>query len=707
MPLIVIAPRATAPSATEAAPEPVETVSAVDEAAGWESPRAVAEAEPPLDDDREADDFDRDEAERAPTRVLGATRRLAPAVPVAEEEIIDVESWDVVDAPRRDEPAVSHDQEDPGRERSGGWLGRLFGGSRRLRSLTVDAPSQIDPASDPVAEGPQAPPELQPEAPGGWGRVIETPEVGAVAPGSRRLDPAHSDPPSGGFRQSDPATEEAEAPPEPQSEADEGSEPGTPEFEPGRPAADAPPRRSAGWFETGPAVEPSQRRPEPEPDRDFGEPHMPGRPAGARGGGPAASTRDWPTVSDILAAQGARPKARTSERSRPSATRSATRRPAPTASAEPGSWSVPLWLGWLPTAAVSLGLGGLAAAASWAWTVDAYNAGVVAERLGLPEGASFKPLPEGVAPGRTSWWATTATHLVQWAAFLDRHADRPADAEEARELIRRAAEASPLQATARFALAHPLPGDPGPPPLPRSLGQSRDVVALTWAGRQLLADGRKAAALRAYRDALEMAARTDLTRPVAPAFLDDAATRRYALPSEDLLAGVVRDLSGQPSWSYKDWEAIVPRGTAAPLVVARVLRDLGSGDAEAALDAVLAETDTDPGPDSGAAGAAVRVAARAEALALKGRWAEAEERYREAIELMPVDVVQRAWWFNVADLALRRNDDSTHLKALEAAKNTDLKDEVTLRAAVALQKEAGPNAQRPVLRTARAPVGRP
>jgi hypothetical protein len=360
---------------------------------------------------------------------------------------------------------------------------------------------------------------------------------------------------------------------------------------------------------------------------------------------------------------------------------------------------VPLWLGWLPTATLALGVGAAGAAASWQWAVDGYNAGLVAARLNLPAGARPRPLPEGVEPGRTSWWATTATHLAQWAAYLDRQADDPARAGEVRDLLQHAVEASPLQPTARFALAHPLPGDTDPPQLARSLGQTRDVVALAWAGRQLLASGRKDAALRAYREALGMAARTDLARAVAPAYLDDLQGRRFALPSEELLGSVVRDMAGQSAWSYKDWSGVVPRRTAAPLVVARVLREQGGADDEAALEAALAEDE--PSEPATGAEAAVLVAARAEALALKARWGEAEETYRRAIELMPVDVVRRAWWINVADLDQRLNEESKRLKALEAAKNTDLKDEVTLRA-VELQKASGLASQRPPLRTARA-----
>ena len=434
----------------------------------------------------------------------------------------------------------------------------------------------------------------------------------------------------------------------------------------------------------------------------------PGRlkePVGSAG----ASTANWPTVSDILAAQGVRRAPRPETEPQASAPRTAFRSvtvgtEAPTDPHEPACWSVPLWLGWLPAAAASVGLVAVGAGAAWTWSVDGYNAGVVAARLGQDGsgavlGPNARPLPEGVVVGRTSWWATTAHNLANWAAFLDRTAADAAQTGEARGLIDRAVEASPLEATARFALAHPIPGEPDPG-LARGLGQTRDVVALAWSGRQLLTAHKVEAARAAYRAALEMAARSDLARAATPAFLDDAPNRRYALPSEELLATVVRDMASQTAWTYKDWADVVPRGTAAPLAVARVLRETGSADADAALAVALAEADSGAADGVGAE-AAVRLAATAEALALKGRWADADDRYRRAIDLMPADVVQRSWWINVADIAVRLNEEPKRLKALEAAKSTDLKDEVTVRA-VDLQKASGLGA-RPVVRTARAP----
>jgi hypothetical protein len=320
----------------------------------------------------------------------------------------------------------------------------------------------------------------------------------------------------------------------------------------------------------------------------------------------------------------------------------------------------------------------------------------VASRL-ADDSKPSNPLPEGVAPAAPSWWRTTASHLLTWAAYLDRSTDDPAAADQAKILLEGAGRISPLYPSVRYAAAREGSGS-GSPPLATSLGQSRDVLSLTWAGRQLLAAGKKDRALAAYRDAVAMAARPDPSRLHAPAFLDDAQLRRYALPSEDLLGAVIGDMASNRQWSYRDWSSVLPSGTAAPVVAARVLRDQGNPDADAALDAALADAETGHVEVAGSGPAeataeAIRLAAGAEALAMKHRWAEADERYRRAIPKMPVDQVRRSWWLNVADIALRLNEESKRTEALDRAKGADPKDVITVRA-VDLQRTSGVVAQR-------------
>ena len=70
------------------------------------------------------------------------------------------------------------------------------------------------------------------------------------------------------------------------------------------------------------------------------------------------------------------------------------------------------------------------------------------------------------------------------------------------------------------------------------------------------------------------------------------------------------------------------------------------------------------GPDRRSA---LALAARAEAFALKSRWKESEQQYRRAIELIEDETIKRSWWFNLADIELRLDDESQRQTALRAA----------------------------------------
>lgn len=425
------------------------------------------------------------------------------------------------------------------------------------------------------------------------------------------------------------------------------------------------------------------------------------RPAPATDPGTARTgiTRDFPTVGEILAAQGVRTSPTSSE-APPTRKRLETARPIPTTATTPRHWSLPLWLGWLPLALLSLGLSAAAVLAGLVWSRDAYNANQVARRLN-GDVTKAKPLPEGVAPTGGGWWRSTAMHLLEWAAYVDHQTDDPAArAEEARGLVERASQASPLHSTVRFALSE------GPSEvektdgneLTRKLAQSHDVMTLTRTGHRLLELGKKDAALKSYSAALEMAALTDIRRPSTPLFLDDSQIRRYALPTEELLGQVIRDMAGSTSWGYDTWSDALPRGTAARVVAARVLRERVSPDADRALDDALDEFAVPRPPvaemsPSASLDEAVLLATEAEALAMKQRWSESEERYLRAIDLMPVDSIRRSWWLNLADIALRLNEEATRQKALDSAKSTDPRDPITQRA-VELQKKSGYAAQK-------------
>src|SRR4029077_20450157 len=119
--------------------------------------------------------------------------------------------------------------------------------------------------------------------------------------------------------------------------------------------------------------------------------------------------------------------------------------------------------------------------------------------------------------------------------------------------------------------------------------------------------------------------------------------------------------------------------------------------AEAALDALIAESDAVSPPGFPRA---LQLAAKAEALALKQRWSEADQHSRQAIDLMPDLTVRRSWWVNVAEVALRQNDELSRQKALGAARGNDPNDEITRRA-VELLKDYGVRTERVDGRTSR------
>jgi tetratricopeptide (TPR) repeat protein len=316
---------------------------------------------------------------------------------------------------------------------------------------------------------------------------------------------------------------------------------------------------------------------------------------------------------------------------------------------------------------------------------------VVANRL-AQVGAKADPLPRWVQPPDPKWWKTTPAHLMLWALWLDRMLDDPTAVEASRELLGTAAQAAPLQAQVRFALARQEPGLAGSPAaVPVSnLALSRDVLPLAWTGHQLLAAGKKDAAKRAYRLALEMASTTDLSRLAPPAFIDDTQIRRYALPGENLIGPIVRDMADSTVWTYAEWSAAVPPDAVARVAAVRVLRERSGADAEVALESLAAEGDP-VGPQG--TSLALAIAAQAEALALKQRWGEADQRYRRAINLMPNPMIRRSWWVNLAEIALRQNDESARQKALEAARGSDPNEEITRRA-VELLKDYGVRTER-------------
>lgn len=406
-----------------------------------------------------------------------------------------------------------------------------------------------------------------------------------------------------------------------------------------------------------PAPDPTDRPDEPRPEP---EPRHPG------------SSREWPSVQDLLRAHAS--TANTTSTRRPPR-RVGKSQAVPTEALQPASWSLPLWLGWVPSTLFVAGAGLAAVAISCVWSADARSAGSVADLL-TRGGNEVKPLPDTVAPPSGAWWKSTASNLMLWSYYFDKRSTaEPLNVDLAEELLNAAAKASPLQAPVRFALSRRGGGGGGA--LLQSLGLSRDIVALTWSARQWYEAGKKDAAIKSYRAALEMAAAAALERTTTPAFDDDPQIKRYRLPGEELVGQVVRDMSERSGWSFAEWSRALPPSALVHLAAARVLREHGSPDSQTALEAILNHLDE---PPPAGTPLALHRAAQAEALALTSRWKEAEPRYREAIALMTRDTVKRSWWMNLAEVAQRLNDEEARQKSLESAKGESAHDEIAERA---------------------------
>ncbi len=398
------------------------------------------------------------------------------------------------------------------------------------------------------------------------------------------------------------------------------------------------------------------------------------RPAEETGNG--ADCQEWPSASEILAAHRAAERCR----AQPAARKRSGFHDLPTDAREPGQWVLPAWLAGPPIALFVLVCGTASCILSSAWASDSYSASIMTERLvGAQSVGSRRPLPDGVVPPDGSWVRTTAQHLVHWGLYESRSGDVNPDAAspDVRSLFVRALQVSPINATARLALAQLDRPERASVVTTGSLGLSRDVLSLAASARWLLAAGKKDAALEMYRKALEIASHRELTPYGAPRFSDDPAVPRYLLPGEQALREVVRALTSQNEWTFAEWSRILPKDTPVPLIAARLLREEGRHEADELIERFLR---TDEGSTARLAGNPMLAAARAEAHALLSHWKESEEEYQHAIELVDDDTIRRSWWFNLADIALRLEDEGKRRTALEAALAVQTSDEISRRA---------------------------
>jgi tetratricopeptide (TPR) repeat protein len=389
---------------------------------------------------------------------------------------------------------------------------------------------------------------------------------------------------------------------------------------------------------------------------------------------------EWPSAKDILGAH-SRSSSRLPATGGPKSSRKRTVLLAvPTLAKAPSCWAPPVWLAGPVAAIFVVSTGLLGCGFSWSWARDSYMASVVTDRLLTSDRAIQRsPLPESVGPPDGGWMVSTAGHLANWAIFLSRFAGEEIQSPaETSALLERALSASPINPTARLAQAQLEPVQNATDVSIRSLGLSRDAVSLAWTARRLLAAGRKEDALKLYGGALSVAVPDVSSRSPVPRFIEDPGIRRYLLPGEAQVRDIVSDLVSQNAWMFDEWSRTLPDTPTVLIATARLLREKGRGEAETVLDRLLenkaiAESPGESGP--------VALAARAEAFALRSRWKEADELYRQAIDSMADPTVARSWWFNLADIAYRSDDEAQRQAALRAASAVASSDDITRRAA--------------------------
>lgn len=386
---------------------------------------------------------------------------------------------------------------------------------------------------------------------------------------------------------------------------------------------------------------------------------------------------DLPSVSEVLTASAPPPP-----RGRPCSDRASISRRAdavPTQALAPASWRPPLWLVWLPTAAVQLALGLAASFLAFIWAADSFNASVVIQRLAAsPEPLSKeKPLPTSVQPPEPRWWRTTPAHLNAWATYLGRSSLIDDGAELAKNLLDGAVRISPIDPAARLTRAQTRDSTKLAATLPEHLGLSRDVVSLAWSARALRSAGKQDAAIHLYRQAMEVNCGETSLRYSHPELDETQNTQRYLLPGESGALTILGELAADSDGRLPEWSQVIPSGSVAMLSAARLLQERGRSEAAAILNK-LVDAAEGAGPASGD-GPAIREAILGEALALLARWNESKRHYLLAVNQADNDTMKRMWAYNLVTIAHRAGDEAVKRLALRSAKGVAAGDEIRRR----------------------------
>ncbi len=389
---------------------------------------------------------------------------------------------------------------------------------------------------------------------------------------------------------------------------------------------------------------------------------------------------EWPSAKDILAVyQAARPcqspvntgKTTTKKISRPSLM--------PTPEREPSHWAPPIVLTGPVAVIFILAAGLLGCSLSWSWAQDSYAAAIVTDRL-LTSDLTLQRsrLPDSVQPPSGSWLTSTPAHLTSWAVFLGyfRGAENQSP-DESVALLERALAASPVNAQARLTQTLLEPVDSTKAVSSRSMGLSRDVASLSCSARRLVAAGKKDEALALFGRALSLAVPEKSSRYHLPRFSEDPGAPRYLLPGEEPVREIIVEFISQNTWTFEEWSRVLPENPVVLIAAARLLRERGRGEVEIMLDRILKQTVI---PPSSSEAGPVKLAACAEALAFRSRFKESHQLYHQAIDLIDDPTIRRSWWFNLADIAYRSDDDIERQAALRSALAVAFSDDITRRA---------------------------
>src|SRR5262249_20612778 len=137
------------------------------------------------------------------------------------------------------------------------------------------------------------------------------------------------------------------------------------------------------------------------------------------------------------------------------------------------------------------------------------------------------------------------------------------------------------------------------------------------------------------------------------------------------------DFISQDASRIREWSSMLPENPIVHIATARLLLELGRREeAEAVFELIKDEKVRGKVTEREAA---IALAARAEAFALESRWREADQFYRQAIEVIDDPTIARSWWFNLADISYHFDNEMERQAALRAASNFASNDEITRR----------------------------